>query len=475
MKKKKTPTLLYLRIAGIIQQQINDEVRRVGDKLPSIRTICLEYGVSPSTALQAYHHLESKGLITARPQSGYYVTISRRPHAMPSTSQAKKIMGNGDINELVARVYSTLGEKKYLPFSLGVPDTSLLPVARLNKGLVQAMRELPGSGVAYEDPMGNEYLRKQIARWSYAMEARIDHRNIIITAGCLHAISHCLMAITQAGDTIAMESPVSFGMLQVAQSLRLQIIELPTHPQTGIEIDALKNVLIKRKIKACLLISNFSNPLGSCMPDENKKEVVKLLQHHNIPLIENDLNGDIYFGSHRPKSCKTYDETGLVLWCGSVSKSLAPGYRVGWVEAGKYKEQVERVQLYHNITNTTITQQVIARFLENGRYEMHLRKLRQTLHKNYLQYINAIHNWFPNDTRVSQPQGGFVLWVELNKKSSALDLYEKALLQKISIAPGKMFTLTNQFSNCMRLNYGLEWNARTEMGLKTLGKLIHSI
>ncbi|HYC29554.1 MAG TPA: PLP-dependent aminotransferase family protein, partial [Chitinophagaceae bacterium] len=209
-----------------------------------------------------------------------------------------------------------------------------------------------------------------------------------------------------------------------------------------------------------------------CMPDEHKKEAVRILEKFNVPLIENDLNGDIYFGSQRPKSCKTYDESGLVMWCGSVSKSLAPGYRVGWVEAGKFKDKVQQVKLYHSISSTAITQEVVSRFLENGRYETHLRKLRHTLYTNYLQYIKLINDCFPGDTLVSQPQGGFVLWVELNKKVNTVELYEKALLQKISIAPGKMFTLTDQFSNCMRLNYGLVWNERTETGLRILGKLI---
>ncbi|MBC7848850.1 MAG: PLP-dependent aminotransferase family protein [Chitinophagaceae bacterium] len=474
---KRNGSLLYLRIAQTIEQQIAIEVRQVGDKLPSIRTLCREYGVSPSTALQAYHHLESKALISARPQSGYYVCQPQRQrHSIHRTSAPDLAKPAEDINALVTKVYSNLEKNsKQIPFSLGLPALELLPVAKLNKGLIQAMRELDGGGIELESPLGNERLRKQIARWSFPMEAQIDHRNIITTAGCLSAISHCLMALTQAGDTIAMESPISFGMLQVAQNLRLKVLELPTNPLTGIELDAVKKALSQKKIRLCLFIPNFSNPLGTCMPDENKKALVELLEKYNIPLIENDLNGDVYFGTHRPKSCKTYDESGLVLWCGSVSKSLAPGYRVGWVEPGKFGEKVQQVKMYHSISSTTITQEVIASFLENSRYETHLRKLRHTLYTNYLQYIRTINGWFPEDTRVSQPKGGFVLWVELNKKINTVELYENAIRQKISIAPGKIFTLTNQFNNCMRLNYGLVWNEKTETGLRVLGKLIKTM
>lgn len=465
---------LYLRIAKNIEHQIRQEVLKVGDKLPSVRTICSEYGVSMSTVLQAYYYLESRSLIESRPRSGYFVCQSpRHLLAVPETSQPKETLNNGGIDELVSKVYNNLGQQnRNTRFSLGVPDNELLPVAKLNKGLVQAMRTMEGSGVAYEHPFGNERLRKQIARWSLAMEAQLNANDIITTAGCLNAVSCCLMALTKRGDAIALESPVSFGMIQVAQSLGLKIVELPTNPQTGIALEALKKVLAKKKIKLCLLISNFSNPLGSCMPDEHKKEAVRLIEKYNVPLIENDLNGDIYFGTHRPKSCKTYDESGLVLWCGSVSKSLAPGYRVGWVEAGRFKEEILQMKMYHSISTTSLTQEVIANFLETGRYEMHLRKLRHTLYANYLHYVRAINEYFPEDTKASRPQGGFVLWVELNTKINTVELYDRAIQEKISIAPGKMFTLQNQFAHCMRITYGLHWNEKTEKALKTLGRLV---
>lgn len=473
----KQPQYLYLRIAAVIEQQVAKNILKVGDRVPSLRTICREYGVSQGTALEAYYYLESKDVIASRPKSGYFVCNSpKKMLGVPNATNPDGAGFDGSIDALVSRVYHTIGSSnKIIPLSLGVPDNELLPVAKLNKGLVKAMREMPGSGVAMEEPQGNAKLRKQVARWSFAMEAKLDPANIITTAGCLNAISYCLMALTAAGDTIAMESPVSFGMIQVAQSLRLNIIELPTDTQTGVAPEALEHAL-KKGVKACLLTSNFSNPLGSCMPDENKKQAVRLLEKYNVPLIENDLNGDVYFGSHRPKSCKTFDESGLVLWCGSVSKTLAPGYRVGWVEAGRFKEKVLQMKLYHSITSTSITQEVVAGFLETGRYEAHLRKLRHTLYTNYLHYIRAIQTYFPaGSVRASRPQGGSVLWLQLDNGINTLELYERAIQKKISIAPGKMFTLKDQFHNCFRLNYGLCWNDKTAQALKTLGKLVYEL
>jgi DNA-binding transcriptional MocR family regulator len=281
------------------------------------------------------------------------------------------------------------------------------------------------------------------------------------------------MALTKAGDTIAVESPVYFATLQLAKSIGLRVLELPTHPVTGIDPDALKKVL--RNIKACILVSNFSNPTGSCIPEENKKLIVKMLAAANIPLIEDDLYGDVYFGASRPRPCKAFDEQGMVLWCGSVSKTLAPGYRVGWVAPGIFKDKIIRMKLLHSISSTTLTQEVIANFLENGRYENHLRRLRQTLYANSLQFIRAIGEYFPAGTRVTQPMGGFVLWAELHKQIDTAVLYDRAMEDKISIAPGRMFTLQNQFNNCMRLSYGLNWNERLDNRLQQLGALVKSM
>jgi len=473
---KKEKNLLYLRIANSIRKQIDEEVLKIGDKLPSIRMVCREHGVSMSTATQAYLELESKSLIESRPQSGYYVCYSpRKQPAMPETSQPDNESLSQNPREMIDKVFRNIGNDKMTLFSLSVPANELLPIAKLNKGVVQAIRNMSDSGTGYENIQGNESLRRDIARWSFNWGGNLKETDILTTAGCMNAISFCMMSLTQRGDTIAVESPAYFGTLRLAESLGLNVLELPTHPRTGIEIEALKKALSRHKIKLCLLVSNFNNPLGSCMPDEHKKEVVRLLQHYHVPLIEDDLYGDVYFGDSRPKCCKTYDEEGLVLWCGSVSKTLAPGYRVGWVAPGRFLQQVIRMKQVHSISSTALTQAVIADFLENGRYESHLRRLRQTLHTNCLQYIRAIADYFPEGTRASRPQGGFVLWVELDKRIDTTMLYEKAIRKNISIAPGRMFSLKQQFENCMRLSYGMPWSEQLDDTLKTLGKLTKSM
>lgn len=461
---------LYQKIAAGLSEQIKNGTRKTGDKMPSLRTLRREYGVSMNTAIQAYLELEGRGMIVSRPQSGYYVSYKPAHLSVPSVSSPVTGHEPEGVETLIAKVYASLNDKNITRFSLGVPENELLPVARLNKELVNAMRSLNGGGTEYEEIQGNRKLRNHIARLTYTWGGDLSGEDIVTTAGTMNAVSFGLMAITQKGDTVAVESPVYFGILQLAKSLGLKVIELPTHPVTGVEPDALKKVL--PAVKACILVSNFNNPLGSCMPDEHKKEVVRMLAEQGVPLIEDDLYGDVYFGSSRPRPCKAFDEEGWVLWSGSVSKTLAPGYRVGWMAPGKFKDKIIHQKFIHTVSSTTITQEAIANFLEKGRYENYLRRLRSELHANSLQFAGAVAEYFPEGTKISRPQGGFILWVELDKKIDTTELYDRAIRQKISIAPGRIFSLQDQFNNCMRLSYGQRWTALVDDKLKLLGKMV---
>ncbi len=464
---------LYLKISGIIEQQIMDEVLNIGDKLPSVRLMSKEHGLSVSTILQAYYHLEGKGLIESRPQSGYYVSFnpSRFPQKIEKSNPLQTVKTK-NVEAIIGEVYDDFSMQGVTRFSLSVPAPEILPLARLNKSMMQALRDLPGNGTSYEPIQGNDLLRRQVARWSMHWGGHLQADDLVTTSGCMNAISYCLMALTKPGDTIAVESPVYFGMLRFAQSIGLKVLELPTDPDTGVDPDDVKKALQKHAIKACFFVTNFSNPTGYCMPDEQKKELVKLLSKHGVPLIEDDLYGDVYFGKTRPRSCKSFDEEGNVLWCSSISKTLAPGYRVGWVAPGKYIDKIKRLKLYHSITSATAQQAAIASFLATGRYEYHLRKLRQTLHSNSLQFTRAIGEYFPQDIKLTNPKGGFILWLEMDKKIDTYQLYQEAMLHKISIAPGTMFTLQERYQNCMRLSYGMPWTPEIDKALQKLGNMV---
>lgn len=465
---------LYLKIAKVIEEQIDSETLKLGDKLPSIRSIQKIYNVSINTAKQAFLELESKSLIEARPKSGYFISkTSRRKFSLPTVSRLKSSQDEKHPEDLISKVFNTLENKDIRLFSLGVPDKSLLPIAKLNKGIIAVVQKLNDGGTSYEPVQGSLNLRRTVAKWSLVLEGKLTEDDIVTTSGTMNALYNCLMAVTQRGDTIAVETPVYFGILQMARSMGLNVIEIPNNPLTGIDLEALKKVL--PKLKACCFISNFSNPLGCLMPDEHKKELVRMLTEYNIPLIEDDLYGNLFFGATRPKPCKAFDEAGIVMWCGSVSKTLAPGYRVGWVAPGKFKDKIIRQKLLQTISTPSLYQEVIADFLEHGRYDHHLRTIRTKLYTSCLKFQGAIEDYFPNNTKISQPLGGFMLWLELDKKIDTAKLFDIAIKQKISFAPGRMFSLHNQYNNCMRLNYGQEWNEDIDFDLKRLGNIVKSV
>jgi DNA-binding transcriptional MocR family regulator len=324
----------------------------------------------------------------------------------------------------------------------------------------------------YEHVQGNELLRKQIARLSFNWGGTLSDDDIVVTAGCMEAISFCLRAVTQPGDAVATEGPTFYGIFRVMQSLGLKVVEIPSDPQTGPDLAYLEQSIKKFNIKACVFVCNFNNPIGSVMPDDRKKQLVDMLAKKEIPLIEDDIYGELFFGKTRPKTCKTFDKKGLVLQCASFSKSLTPGYRIGWAVPGRFKEKVIRLKRMNNVATNTLTQAAIAHFLQNGRYELHLRHLRKALHTHCLRYSQAVCEFFPEDTKISRPQGGFMLWVEMNKRVDAFKLHKRALKQKIGIAPGHIFSSHGEFQNCFRLSFGLPWSKRVEEGIATLGELV---
>jgi DNA-binding transcriptional MocR family regulator len=461
---------LYNEIAKGIAGQIRSGVLKPGDRLPSVRALCQEHRVGMNTAKRVFMELEAQSLVDPKPQSGYFVSRGAcRELPLPEVSRPSLVANEHEPDELLSKVYANMGRNDLTLFSIAAPAGDLLPLAKLKKEIVHANRTLKEGGTEYESVQGNLQLRRMIAVRSLSWGGRLQENDLITTSGGMQALSLCLMALSKPGDTIAIESPCYPGILQLAVSLGLKVLELPTHPITGIEIDDLKKAI--SKIDLCLLIPNFNTPLGSCMPDENKKEVVTLLAKHGIPLIEDDVYGDIYFGQQRPKCCKSFDLDGNVIWCSSVSKTLAPGYRVGWIAPGKYKEKILKLKLVHVISSSSIVQEAVANFLKTGKYENHLRQFRRTLENNCQNYIRAIAEYFPEGTKTSRPQGGLALWVEFNKDVDTVKLHDLAIKQGISIAPGRMFTLQDQFKNCLRLCIGLTWTDELNQKLKQLGKL----
>lgn len=464
---------LYEQLANSIAQSIQEGILGRGDKLPSVRQASLKRNVSPSTVFQAYYLLEARGLIVARERSGYYVTGSTRAIAPVSAppSVVNKTSTRVDVSELVFEVLESIRARDVIPFGSAFPSPLLFPMSKLAKAMSSSVQVMdPWRTVDNLSP-GDLNLRRQIALRYMIDGLNVPTDEIIITNGALEALNLCLTAVTRPGDTILIESPTFYAALQSIERIGLRAVEIPSHPKDGIDLNALEWALNHHKPKACWLMTNFQNPLGSLMSDERKQSLISLLTQHQVPLIEDDVYGELYFGKNRPAPAKTFDTEGLVMHCASFSKCLAPGYRVGWVATGRYAKTIERLKLTTTLSTSVPAQAALGQYLQKGGYDKHLRQLRHVLLLNQVKFIEVIEKHFPEGTQLTPPQGGYFLWVKLPETVNALDLHRIALENGISIAPGPIFTALKGFANYIRLNYGHTWDSRTEAALIKLGDI----
>lgn len=472
MKSAEGPAHLYQQLAADLAQLIESGALRPGEKIPSVRHMCRQRGLSQSTVLEAYHRLEDRGLVEARPRSGY--VVSAWWHELPQEPRVARAPRGStavDVSELVFDILEATRDRKVVPLGSAFPSPLLFPLNKLARTLGSVAQRLDPWATVADLPPGSWELRRQIARRYLAAGVQVTPEEIVITSGAMEALNLCLQAATRPGDTVAVESPTFYAALQALERRGLRALEIPAHPRDGIDLEQLERALRKGAVQACWLMSNFQNPLGSSLPEASRRHLAALLQQHEVPLIEDDVYAELYFGQSTPRPVKAYDEAGLVLHCGSFAKCLAPGYRVGWAAPGRHTQAVARLKFTTSIATSIPVQEALAHYLAGGGYEHHLRGLRHSLQAQQNRMLQAVAAHFPAGTRVSRPRGGYFLWLELPAGVDALELHRQAALLNISIAPGPMFSAKRAYTNCLRLNYGHPWSRALEEAVRTLGRL----
>ena len=463
----------YEALAEDIARSIRAGLLKPGDRLPSVRQASAARELSPATVFQAYYLLEGRGLVESRARSGYYVTGSA-PRLPPEPEGPSRPDGESravDVSELVFQVLQSTMTRDVVPLGSAFPSPLLFPLERLGRALATAALHLDPWSTVDDLTPGNAALRRQVALRYVIDGMDVAADEIVVTNGALEALNLCLAAVTEPGDAVVVESPCFYATLQALERRGLRAVEVPTHPREGIDLDALEAAIARHAPRACWLMPTFQNPLGATMPEARKRDLVDLLARHDIPLIEDDVYGELHYAPKRALPAKAFDREGLVMHCASFSKSLAPGYRIGWVAAGRHVRAIARGKLTSTLNTNVPAQIALARYLERGGFDRHLRRLRATLAAQQAQYIAAVAAVFPEGTRVTRPEGGYFLWLELPEGTDALALQRQAARAGISIAPGPMFSASRGFGNCLRLNCGQPLDARVERALATLGGL----
>ncbi|TCJ14997.1 PLP-dependent aminotransferase family protein [Parasulfuritortus cantonensis] len=462
---------LYENLAAQLKDAIREGVYPPGERVPSVRRLSERHRVSQATVVAAYRLLESHGWLEARPQSGFY---ARQPESAPAPARpgaAAEGPCQVNVTERTLRMLRNTQRKDLVSFGAAVPQPEFLPLADLRASLKRCLRAAEDLGSRYSFPPGEEALRVRIARRAEDSGCRFGPDEIVVTDGCQEALNLALRAVARTGDIVAIESPAFFGTLQAIESLGMQALEIPGDPDTGISLEALALALDRWPVKAVMVVSNYSNPTGGLMPDANKARLVRLLAARGVPLIEDDIYGDLCHGRDRPLAAKAYDRDGNVLLCSSFTKSIAPGYRIGWIVPGRWQQTVEHLKYMSTMGNATLTQLAVADYLADSRYERHLGRVRRVYADNLARIQAGIARYFPYGTRASRPGGGFVLWVELPEGIDTEDLYERALAAGVSFTPGRLFSAQARYGNCLRLAAALTWDGRAEAALAELGRL----
>lgn len=470
---------LYEELAETIRKQIEDGIMLEGEKIPSVRRTSQQYQLSISTVIRAYLLLESRGLIESRPQSGYFVRGHRErdmpvPAPLPAAAQVPVTTDMAPAALALSNMRSINCEDR-VPLGSPYPDPTLFPSARISQ-LTHALykrrerHELMGSL-----PPGNQELIRQVARRHLETGLAVNAGEIIITEGATEAIHLCLQAIARPGDGIAVEAPTYYALLHAIERIGMHAVPIPTDEHNGIDLPALHAVIESGKVAGCIVMPNFQNPMGFEMPEERKRALVDLMASHQLPIIENDVYGELHYADQRPRSLKAFDRQGLVLYCSSFSKSLTPEHRIGWTLPGRYRQAVERLKFLNTVTSPSAPQRAIAEYLQNEGYDFHLRRLRKTLAQQARIMRAAVLRFFPEGTQCTEPNGGYLLWVSLPRSVAAMELQMRGQAVGVSVAPGNMFSTEESFTHCIRLNYSFTWNREIEQAVRLLGDIAHEL
>lgn len=461
---------LYQELFATLSGLIRAGTFPPGSRFPSVRHTSKEHRVSISTVIEAYRRLEDEGLIEARPRSGYYVAPPKiSPDRFPTTRSRPSKPIRIERDTALTAIMEVSGDPAFVRFGSATPGDDIVPEAKLATITREVMRKQGAAALRYTPPQGRRELRSALSRRIFDLGLKATPDEIVTTQGGTEATLLALRATTRPGDLIAVETPSYFGTLHLVRDLGLRVIEIPVDPRSGMVIDALAKALKKHRIAACLVQPHFHNPIGSLMPEEHKKELAALADQHDFTIIEDDVYGDLAHKGERPQSIAVHSDR--VIHCGSVSKTIAPGLRVGWTIPGAHLDEIRRLKGIQSPWNSTLSELVVAGFLDAGGYDRHLRRIRGLYAEQCAKTRDAVLRYFPDYTRVNQPAGGFVLWVEMPEGFDSEGFTEAALEKRISIAPGTIFSASGGLNHCFRLACGFAFGERTLEAIATLGKL----
>jgi DNA-binding transcriptional MocR family regulator len=366
-----------------------------------------------------------------------------------------------------------VGQKDLINLAAGVPAPELLPVEELKKAFRLATQKAGLSMWAYQTPSGHGPLRMTMAARLGARGLKITGEDVLITTGCTQALHLALQTLVRPGDIVACESPCYYNTLEQISAAGGLALPLPSNANTGLVLKSAEALLKKYRPKVLVLCSTLSNPTGASIPEEDRPRWVQLARRLGLTIIEDDIYAELCEGIV-PPPLRAFDDGSHVLYVSSFCKTVSPGLRVGCAVPGKWMQPMLERKCMADLHSSLVSEATLDAFLCSPAMGKHLVNLQKTCALKRALGTKAVRDYFPEGTLISEPRGGFILWVQLAKKINMKMLEAKALQEGVSFAKGEVFACATTRVSAMRLNCARVSEAQLVKGIKILGGLIKS-
>lgn len=379
-------------------------------------------------------------------------------------------MKASDIRDLLALT----AQPEIISFAGGLPAPELFPVEEVKAATDAVLEEQGQVALQYGQTEGWLPLREHIVKRmekKNAIHTTVD--NVILTAGSQQGLDFCGKLFLNPGDVVVMESPSYLGAINAFQAYQPNFVEVPTD-DGGMIMEELDRILTETEnVKLIYVIPDFQNPSGRTWSLERRKQFMEIIKKHGIPAIEDNPYGDLRFKGEYLPALKSIDEEGLIIYMGTFSKILAPGYRMGWLCANdEIMEKFNLIAQAAVLQTSTISMMCISKYLDMYDIDEHVEKIKATYKHRCELMINTMRECFPPEAKFTDPDGGLFTWVELPSYVNTRELAVKALEKKVAFVPGSGFFPNGGNNCCMRLNYSCMPDDRIVEGIHRLAEVI---
>lgn len=476
----------YVQIRNHLREQILRGDLPQGTRLPPERTMAKKLGVSRTTVVSAYHELAAEGLLEARVGHGTVVTAPAlglaeggpgvQPIAWTAhvTTLGKRLQGWPVPAEMVSLVH-LCSKPDVIQLCIGRPDDSLMPIDRIREAVDAVLCRSGAAAVGMTPTYGIPTLREMIASRLVSAGVATDADHVVVLSGAHQGFDILVRLLAEPGDTVITEAPTYIGALEVFQAEGLRVIGVPVDRE-GMDVDRAEPIIARYRPRFIYVVPTFQNPTGTTMSLGRREKLLRLAQQYQVPIVEDDAFGDLYFDDPPVPKLKALDRFGHVLYLGTISKALAIGLRIGWLVAPKPVVDVAaHLKALVDFQPPALAQHLVVELIDRGWLDEHVAAMRSVYAARCRAMDAALRRHLPREARWRVPEGGMFLWLELPPQVSAQDLLEAAGPRGVSFLPGHFLYPSGGPANTCRLCYSTTDEQEIEQGIRILGSTLREL